>query len=154
MKTRASPPRALNLATAALLFGCSQALCHTMPIHNANQEPSLEFTVAGSAEAGAAEELKIAGVSPGEIVLGGVIATPNPCYDIDAAVALEDGTLTLTLTATARPGFCAQVVGALRYDATLGGLQPGAYDLVVVHQYPETGWEQRVFRQQATVPDN
>jgi hypothetical protein len=123
-----------------------------MPASSPSQEPTLEFSVSGAPESGGPERLEVTRTAPGVIALAGVISTPTPCYDIGAKLAREDATLTLTLTATARPGFCVQMIGAFAYSATIGRLQAGAYDLVVVHEYPGTGWERRVYRQRADVP--
>ena len=109
------------------------------------QEPMLEFTVVGGAETAVDAAPTMQSASAEAMELTGAIATPNPCYDVEAELLAEGSVLTLTLTARARGGFCAEVVAAFEYRARITGLDAGTYELTTVHAYPETGWERKEF---------
>lgn len=113
----------------------------------------LEFTIVGTTEAARDSAPTILRASQDVVEVTGAMATPNPCYEISADLAPAGGTLTLTLTATAKGGFCPQVVAAFEYRARITGLDAERYELVTVHAYPETGWERKEFRLRVDVPD-
>ncbi len=142
----------LGVASALLILGIALARCQSAPRSALLQEPQLEFVIVDSARAVAEAQPALSMTAPGTLELSGVISTPNPCYDIDAGLSADGQTLTLTLTASARPGICVQVLGAFPYRATISRLSPGAYQLVVRHVYPGTGWEERLYRLRADVP--
>ncbi len=144
--------KVLSLVIAAVAATGSLTICKSIPSGNHMQEPSLEFTIVGSAETSESVEPTIARVTAEEAVLTGVISTPNPCYDIKARLSWDDGALALTLTATARPEICVQVVAAFSYSALLTDLESGSYSITVIHEYPGTGWERREHTLQLEVP--
>lgn len=116
-------------------------------------QPELEFTVVGALEGGRDPAVTIDSVAPGRVMLSGVVGTPTPCHGVSADVGLRDGTLTLTLVATAQPGaICVQVIGTLGYQARISGLSAGRYTLEVVARYPGSGWESRVERLEVEIP--
>lgn len=68
------------------------------------------------------------------IRVDGTVITPVPCYDLavdDAGTAIDDGELTVSITAEREDGVCVECVGAVPYEATvdLGDALP---DTVVV----------------------
>ncbi len=144
--------KVLSLAIAAVAATSSQAICKSVPSGSDMQEPNLEFSIVGSAETGEGAEPSITSASAEEVALTGVISTPNPCYDIKAALSRDGRALTLTLTATARPEICIQVVAAFTYDARLTDLEPGSYTLTVAYEYPGIGWESSEHTLQLEVP--
>lgn len=115
-------------------------------------EPRVEFTVVGTPEAGDDPGLRVDSVATGEMVLAGAISTPTPCYDIRAEPSRRDGTLTLTLVATAQPRICIQVLAAFAYRARIYGLSAGRYRVEVVVTYPNTGWPPRVEHLEVEIP--
>ena len=112
----------------------------------------LEFSLIGAADTAQDVAPTILAASSNAVEIRGAIATPNPCYEVSAGLAAEDGKLTLTLTATSTGGFCPQVLAAFEYRARITELDPGTYELVTVHTYPETGWERKDYRLQIEVP--
>ena len=66
---------------------------------------------------------------------------PNPCYSVAAQAQSHERTLTLSLIGTSSAEVCIQVLSSITYESTLTGLTAGAYDLIVVYEYPETGWD-------------
>lgn len=116
-------------------------------------QPEVEFEVVGALEGSKDPPVTIDSIAPGEVVLTGALATPTPCYAINAGVTLRDRTLSLSLTATAQPGMiCIQTLGAFAYRARIHGLSTGRYTLEVVATYPGTGWETRTERLEVEVP--
>ncbi len=140
------------VGAVALLAGASLQPCRGSATIEKVQEPMLEFTVVGGLETAEDASPTVESASPEAVELTGAIATPNPCYEVDAELTAEGSRLTLTLTARATGGFCAQVVAAFEYRARITGLDPGAYELKTVHAYPETGWEQKEFELELEVP--
>ena len=139
------------LGATALIAGGLLPCARTAPLKRM-QQPMLEFTVIAAAETARDVAPAIRSASQEAVEVTGAMATPNPCYEISARLAPEGGKLTLTLTAIATGGFCAQVVAAFEYRARITGLDAGTYELVTLHTYPETGWEQKAFRLQLNVP--
>ena len=142
----------MRFATLSVLLGILPT-CHHSPVGGAaDQEARLEFSVTGSVQTAGADTVGISRISPGQMVIEGVLSTPNPCYQIAATLAEDAGSLTLRLTATHQGGFCIQVLAAFTYEARISALAPGTYSIVVVHTYPSTGWEQRTYQLRAEVP--
>lgn len=143
---------ALFVAVAALATGANLAPCQSAETLKTAQEPMLEFTVLGAAEA-AEDSAPVIGIASADgVALGGRIATPNPCYEVAAELTVEGQTLTLVVTATSKGGFCPQMVAAFDYGARITGLASGAYDLVTVYSYPETGWDEKRFQLSFEIP--
>jgi hypothetical protein len=162
-------------ASAAKELGCAQAGegagCALTPVENsakiANgarefkgfvsgpmdlQEPVLEFTVVGAAETAADSMPSMARASADTLELTGAISTPNPCYEVEATLDTEGTRLTLTLAATPKGGFCAQVLAAFEYRAKITGLGPGSYTVVTVYTYPGIGWDEKRHELKVDVP--
>ncbi len=135
-----------------MAFGVGLSLFSTMAGADKIQEPTVEFAIIESATSAADTAPAVARIDASAVELAGTMATPNPCYDIDAGLAADGRNLTLTLTATSRGGFCPQVVGAFRYTAKIAGLESGDYTLVVHYDYPETGWERETHEIQISAP--
>jgi hypothetical protein len=112
----------------------------------------LEFELLGGMETAVDAAPTMQSASAEGLELSGAIATPNPCYDVEAELVAEGSALTLTLTARTRGGFCAEVVAAFEYRARITGLEAGSYELTTVHAYPETGWERKEFVLSLDVP--
>jgi hypothetical protein len=134
MKTR------ITLALIALLAaGCD------MPssIDDYTDHVRLEFS-ARSSQSGppvAEPEVTLTG-GDGEIVVEGRLSTPNPCQDFAAdAVSIDGRRLELVVQVRQRQVLCAAVIGSFAYTARLLELEPGTYDLSVVHEYPGSGWK-------------
>ena len=129
---------------------CSQAPMSGQSLGDAQ----LEFTVAGSVQSSAtlADTVAVLRVAQGEAVIEGYLSTPNPCYNVEATLEEEAGSLVLRVPATSQGGFCAQVLASFRYEARLRGLAPGSYSILVVHTYPQTGWEDRTYELRVDVP--
>ena len=69
-------------------------------------------------------------------VVTGSIPVPNPCYSVAAQAQSHERTLTLSLIGTSSAEVCIQVLSSITYESTLTGLTAGAYDLIVVYEYP------------------
>ena len=113
---------------------------------------NVKLAVRGSAQTsnGSAPSLKSA--SEKQVVIAGSLSTPNPCYKVEAAMSGGPDRPTLTLTANAQPGFCAQVIGNFDYEATVTGLSSGRHRVRVVYTYPNTGWDDKTHDVNVTVP--
>jgi hypothetical protein len=139
----------MKILWLALLAG--GATCGAMQAGNRSAQPELEFTVLGGAPAGGRDTAAVAAVEPGAAVLEGVMSAPNPCYELGGALSAEGSALTLTITATAMPRICAQVVTAFRYRARIHPLAPGEYRIRVRCQYPRTGWQEKEYDLQVEI---
>lgn len=115
-------------------------------------QPELEFTVLGAAPAGGPDSAAVARVEAGEATVEGVMSTPNPCYELQAELSADARVLTVTLTATAMPRICAQVIAAFRYRAQIHHLEPGTYRVQLRHRYPSTGWEGKDYEMRLEIP--
>lgn len=98
------------------------------------------------------DSVTVSSTAPGVAVLTGSITTPNPCYEVTAELSRSADRMILTLTATALPRICAQVVAAFQYRARVSHLTAGSYPMRVVHAYPGTGWEGRQYDLLVEVP--
>lgn len=146
--------QSLASSVAALAFGASILPCSgTAPVRG-SQEPMLEFEVTGSTQAAEAAGPTIDGATAAAVEVTGTISTPNPCYEVGAELGGEGHKLELVLTARAKGGMCVQVIANFEYRARITGLEAGAYDLVTVYRYPQTGWEERRFNIQVEVPED
>lgn len=131
MKTR------VLVALAALLAaGCDTPSA----IDDYTEDVRLDFTArsdwAGPPETG--PELVFTG-GEGEILVEGRLTTADPCQDITADAVMEGGRLRLVVRVESQPGFCIAVIGRFGYTARLLELEPGRYDLAVVHEYADNG---------------
>lgn len=79
---------------------------------------------------------------PGGVRIESRLSAPDPCRRLAGEVrrAGRGVSLHVTVHPPERGTMCAAVVGSYVYSASIGGLDPGAYTLRVVHDYPETGW--------------
>ena len=144
--------QAIFIGVTSIILGAGLTPCRgSAPIAKV-QEPMLEFEVLGGMETAVDAAPTMQSASAEAMELTGAIATPNPCYDVEAELVAEGSALTLTLTAKARGGFCAEVVAAFEYRARITGLDAGNYELTTVHAYPETGWERQEFTLELDVP--
>ncbi len=82
----------------------------------------------------------------GGLVVLGRITTPTPCYDLEPGTVQEQpGALTLLIIARERDvDACIQVLKTRPYQLEVRDLEPGEYDVEVIHTYPGTGWADRV----------
>jgi hypothetical protein len=80
------------------------------------------------------------------------MSTPTPCYRIEAQLSAAGDSLALSVTATALPRICIEVLAAYDYEARIAGLSPGSYEVAVSHSYPNTGWQPRIHRVRLEVP--
>lgn len=144
--------RRAGRAALLLAIGGGVTFCRTLPSSGGAKEPALEFSILGQAEEAEGRAPTLARVGSGTIEVTGAVATPTPCYTIGAELAAGERTLTLTLVASARDAACVQVLAAFEYSATVSGLEPGTYAMVVVQTYPGTGWPRREHRLQLSVP--
>ncbi len=83
---------------------------------------------------------------PGGLLVLGRITTPTPCYELSPGTVQEPpGALTLFIIAREKAvGACIQVLHAFPYRLEVRELDPGEYDVEVIHTYPNTGWADRV----------
>lgn len=84
-------------------------------------------------------------VTGGLLVLGR-ITTPTPCYELNPGTVQEPpGALTLFIIAREEAvDACIQVLHSFPYRLEVRDLDPGEYDVEVIHTYPNTGWADRV----------
>ncbi len=83
---------------------------------------------------------------PGGLVVLGRITTPTPCYNLRPGTVKEPPT-SLTLFIIAREqnvDACIQVLHPFPYRLEVRELEPGEYDVEVIHTYPNTGWADRL----------
>jgi hypothetical protein len=144
MKTR------IALAVAALLAaGCDMPAS----IDDYTDDVRLEFSARNN-QAGppvTEPEITVTG-GDGEIVVEGGFSAANPCQDVGAdAFSVNGRRLELVVQVRQRQVICAAVVGRFAYTARLLELEPGTYDLSVVHDYPGSGWNQVRRETQVTV---
>jgi ABC-type phosphate transport system substrate-binding protein len=69
----------------------------------------------------------------GTIDFTGSVTTPTPCYELTAEHTVRGPNVTLTVTATQVPGFCAQVITYNNYEGQISGLDSGTYRFRVIH---------------------
>jgi len=81
-----------------------------------------------------------------QLVVLGRLDTPNPCQVITAQAAVDGGLVTVRLMAQGVGGVCVTVLGEYAYRVTRA-LEPGVYQVRVVHEYPGTGWPTVVARE-------
>ena len=88
----------------------------------------------------------------GEVVVEGRVSTGNPCQDFSAdALGVNGRRLELVVQVRQRQGLCAAVIGRFEYTARLLELEPGTYDLSLVHEYSGNGRGQYRRATQVTV---
>jgi hypothetical protein len=87
-------------------------------------------TVSSACLSGERGEMDIR-ASGSSIVITAPIETPTPCHTIDALATLQDGTITVVMSARQGEGFCIQCVGVVTARATIPSLAPGIYGLDV-----------------------
>jgi hypothetical protein len=81
--------------------------------------------------------IDVAGLSRA-IFLVGQVNTPNRCFALRAELEDNDRNLTLRVTARTNATNCAPEPGAFRYESAIRPLDPGSYDLRVIHSFPGT----------------
>lgn len=140
----------LRMVTIAALAG--GATCGGMSANGPAGQPELEFEILGAMQTTERDSVTVSSTSPGEAVLTGVITTPSPCYEVTAELSQSADGMVLTLSATALPRICAQVLAAFRYRARLFDLAAGSYPMRVIHAYPGTGWGGRHYDLRVDVP--
>lgn len=115
--------RSFLLMSAIALLGCART--ESVPITFAVTEFAPEETFSPGVEAQAGDEaIEISGA------LHGSLCASAPA----AAASREDRTVTLRISFGRRSAVpCPTTVRALRYDAVLADLEPGSYELRVVH---------------------
>jgi hypothetical protein len=153
--------RTLPTALAALVLLCACAGPGRAGAEEPAAPPALggatQMTVEitpGPANAAAGEEHSAtAEGEAGGVTVRGTITLPTPCHQLTGTVGREGGELVLRVSARPDPeAMCAQVIATHGYTARVRGVSPGAYTLRVVHDYPESGWdEQAVLRTPVTV---
>jgi hypothetical protein len=142
MKTR------IALAVAALLA----AGCDTRSIvDDYTDDVRLEFSARNDQAGPPVTEPEITFTGgDGEIVVEGRLSAANPCQDFSADAVITNGhRLDLEVRVRQKQVVCAAVIGRFAYTARLLELEPGTYDLSVVHEYPGSG--RSLFRRETQV---
>jgi hypothetical protein len=96
------------------------------------------FQVAGGVSSGPLEAPAVH-VSRGRITVSAATNTPTPCYTLSAGFNAADRELKLHVTARPTQPGCILVLGRFSYTAIIGA-PAGTYTLVVMHEFPDTGW--------------
>jgi len=116
------------------------------------QQVEVRLAVQGAVQTSNGSRPAVKSASDKQVVIAGSLTTPNPCYKIEAAMSGGNERPTLTLTANAQPGFCAQVIGSFDFEATVTGLSSGSHRVTVVFTYPNTGWDEKSHNLTVEVP--
>lgn len=88
----------------------------------------------------------------GALSVVGVIRTPDPCHTLSGRLRREGRTLTLRVVARRwGPHACIQVIGEIGYRVRIDGLDPGDYQVHVLHVYPAAGWPESVITREVTI---
>ena len=116
------------------------------------QQVKVRLAVQGAVQTSNGSRPTVKSASDKRVVIAGSLSTPNPCYKIEASMSGGNDRPTLTLTANAQPGFCAQVVGNFDFEATVTGLSSGSHRVTVVFTYPNTGWDEKSHNLTVEVP--
>lgn len=93
----------------------------------------------------------------GGLVVLGRITTPTPCYDLEPGTVQEPpNALTLFIIAREQDvDACILVLKTRPYQLEVRDLDPGEYDVQVIHTYPNTGWADRLAASvRVVVPDS
>lgn len=75
----------------------------------------------------------------GALRLEAELSTPDPCRSFEARAGRDAETLILEVTVRPQGEACVGIVGHFEYTAALSGLQPGTYEVRVVHAMLGTG---------------
>lgn len=122
------------IATCVLLTGC-ESLLEPQPVMDPSFErvaPPLEFDAWLIQPGAEPPPLSVRGET-GRIDASGALGTPVPCYELHATAALHGKDLTLEVVATEQPVVCVQVVANWGYEASIRSLEPGTYNVRVIH---------------------
>lgn len=153
----------VGLAAASVgLAGCLEGGGGTAGGENSggdgDSEPSIEAsgieTTGSDCASGDADEAEL--VSGAAVTVRGTIRAGNPCHDaVLTDVALESGTLTLTIGVESLDQICMQCVGAIDYEATVEVDDVDALaDVVVEHEGGDSHaftWDAAAERDDGTV---
>jgi hypothetical protein len=102
--------------------------------------PSLVFEQLDSGCASADEWATLQG-GEGRITFSGTMATPNPCYDLNAELmtmrcgpgARCPNTYEVAIASEPLEGYCIECLGGVSYRGEIRGLEPGLYSITIVH---------------------
>jgi hypothetical protein len=94
------------------------------------QQSRLTFSSTQSYEA---QTDQTAGGVVGAISFTGSLTTGSPCYDLTATHQAGSTSVTVTVTAKATGGFCAQVITYNNYTGSVSNLAAGSYTFTVIH---------------------
>jgi len=136
---------------SAILVALSFHACAGTTVSQTVQ-PQVELSLESDPSGRSDESPTVTTASQDRVVLTGVMATPNPCYTIEASIEAKGQDVTLTLTARSEPRMCVQMLGSFTYNATITGLAAGTYGTRLIYQYPNTGWESKEFSLRLVVP--
>ena len=128
---RTPPPHSALVLLLLLLLGIWTSGCST--ITGVDPGP-LDFT-AEQIRPGGDEPIPDFGVTggDGEVRFQGAIGTPVPCYDIEGRVDFGPDVIELEVTASPRDVVCIQVVATFGYEGIVSGVDPGFYEVEIVH---------------------
>ncbi|MBD2313847.1 hypothetical protein H6G20_19440 [Desertifilum sp. FACHB-1129] len=79
----------------------------------------------------------------GQITINATLSTPDPCHQLTGTAEQNGSQLTVRAIATPQSeGACIMTIGNFSYEARITDLSPGRYQLEVIHEYPNAGWEE------------
>lgn len=138
--------------TACLLMPVALAGC-PQSFTESNLRAPLEFSWDEAGHGQWLEEPEVeAEGGPGVVVVRATLSTPDPCQRLEAEGDRTAEGLVLRVRVIRVGEACVGMIGTFEYTATFPGLSPGSYEVVVIHEYPDTGWPSgEVFRAVVTV---
>jgi hypothetical protein len=112
-------------------------------------EPLLSFEQLDSGCSAGEEGAELQG-GVGKIAISGAVATPTPCFDLQAKlVTMRCGpaerclnTYEIAITSKAREGYCIECLGSVSYRGEVRGLKAGTYSITVTHDGRRVAAEQ------------
>lgn len=115
------------------------------------ERAEIDFTSYETAAEGP-RALTVSRTPEGGALVTGTIETPNPCFDVRAAFLSDASAPTLRLVAEPQDGICIQVIGSFNFSAAIQRIQPELAELVVIYEYPGTGWDTQTMRVEVPAP--
>ncbi len=136
------------LVMAMLGTACAQS---RSPMEQTPATTSIAVAGSDSAPAGVSAPPAIQ-VNSGELIVLGIISTPDPCQRLRAFGERRDDALTVVVEATSTGGNCVTVLGSFAYRFATPW-SSGSQRVRVEHRYVNTGWSTEVVRDTVvTVP--
>jgi hypothetical protein len=127
--------RAVLLAALMLAIACGELFG---PQERAARELTAGVVGSDSAPAGATQPTAFA-LNGRELVARGLLTAPSPCQELRHSGVGQAFTLVFVIDARSRSGGCVDAVTTFAYRLRVR-LEPGEYQVSVVHRFPETGW--------------